>query len=102
MSTNSKKPALGDTVKHTITGFEGVVVAFTTWLNGCERLSVQPTKMTKEGKPHDSAVFDIQELVVTKAGTHAATPAPSPEAPVRRTGGDRPNVGRGQKTPERR
>ena len=91
-----KKPALGDTVKDTVTGFEGVVVAFTTWLNGCERLSVQPTKLDKESKPRDTVVFDIQQLVVVKAGTHA-----SPPVPQVRTGGDRPSVGRGQRTPAR-
>ncbi len=96
--TNPKKPALGDTVRHTITKFEGVVVAFTTWLNGCERLSVQPEKMDKDGKPRDTAVFDIQELVVVKAATHAPTQPPVPEV---KRGGDRPNVGRGQRTPSR-
>jgi hypothetical protein len=97
------KPALGDTVRHTITKFEGVVVAFTTWLNGCERLSVQPEKLDKDGKPRETQVFDIQELEVLKAGSHAQTQmVPAPEVVRSKPGGDRPSVGRGQRTPERR
>lgn len=93
MKHSKKKPALGDTVKDTVTGFSGVVVAYTVWLNGCERLSIQPTKLNKNGQPVESVAFDIQQLVVVKGASHA---------PIvhTRTGGDRRPVRRGQETPK--
>lgn len=102
-----QKPTLGDTVRHTITKFEGVVVAFTTWLNGCERISVQPQKLDpKEGKPREIQVFDIQELEVVKSASHPpvvhAQPAPRVMPASRDTGGPRQAMPRGQETPRRR
>ena len=99
---SKKKPALGDTVRHTITKFEGVVVGFTTWLNGCERLSVQPEGLDKDGKPRETSVFDIQELVVTKEHSHGPTQPIAPAVAHTAPGGDRSAVSRGQKTPSRR
>lgn len=75
---------LGQKVKHTITGFEGVVIAKTEWLNGCWRITVQSQSM-HEGKPIDPQVFDIEELeaIDDKKVTRASS----------RTGGGRPNTG---------
>ena len=39
---------LGDEVKDTITGFKGIVVARTEWLNGCARVTVQPQSKAME------------------------------------------------------
>lgn len=60
---------LGDTVKDTITGVEGVVVTVSDWLNGCQTISVQKRELDKDGKPHDRIAFDIEqvELVPEKA-----------------------------------
>ena len=41
---------LGDLVKDIISGFEGIVVADTQWLNGRRRLILQPRGL-HEGKP---------------------------------------------------
>ena len=49
MSTNREDIHLGDRVKDKLTGFSGVVVAITEWLNGCTRMAVQPEKLV-EGK----------------------------------------------------
>lgn len=74
---------LGDVAKDTITGFEGVVVARTEWLNNCVRLSLQPKKLQDNGKPIDSETFDETQLVVVEAGprhepvTHGG-PMPEP------------------------
>jgi hypothetical protein len=65
---------LGDTARDTISGFKGVVVASTTWLNGCLRLTLQPQTM-KDGKPADTATFDVEQLELVKA---AARPAARP------------------------
>lgn len=77
---------LGDVAKDTITGFEGVVVARTQWLIGCDRLTLQPQKL-KDGKPLDPITFDEPQcnLVKAKAAPRGSrtTGGPRPE-PVRR------------------
>lgn len=53
--------ALGDTVRETITGFTGVVVHHTTWLNGCRRVGIQPTQLGENKKPVDICIFDVEQ-----------------------------------------
>lgn len=53
---------LGAVAKDKITGFEGVVVARTEWLNGCARLCIQPQAL-HEGKPVEDHTFDENQLV---------------------------------------
>ena len=75
---------LGDEVRDTITGFEGVVVAVTKWLHGCRRITVQPRTL-HEGKVPDTASFDEPQVEVLKSASVATTGntgGPSPE-PVR-------------------
>jgi hypothetical protein len=94
---------LGDLVKDTVTGFKGIVICRSVWLNGCARLTVQPQSM-KDGKPIETQCFDELQIEVLKRGVvesenrDAAIP-PAPPALVtshpqqlRRTGGPRPNV----------
>lgn len=76
---------LGDKVKDRVTGLTGIVVARTDWLNGCIRMSVQPQEL-KDGKPVESSCFDIEELVLLKAGVVQ----PKPEK--KRTNGPMPSV----------
>lgn len=58
---------LGCRAKDSITGFEGIVVAATEWLNGCQRITIQPTEL-REGKPVDSLTFEVEQLeVITPA-----------------------------------
>jgi len=61
MKSNAKNLCLGDIAKDTITGFEGVVVAITEWLNGCLRITIQPQAM-KDGKPIGHETFDIEQV----------------------------------------
>lgn len=56
---------LGDIVKDTITGFEGVAIARTLWLNNCDRITIQPQEL-KDGKPIEAHTFDIDNVVVVK------------------------------------
>lgn len=74
---------LGDKVKDTISGFSGIVVAKTEWLNGCVRVTIQPL-IGKDGKLPESATFDIEQLVVLKSKASSI--------PQKVTGGDRPDV----------
>jgi len=57
---------LGDKVRDTITGFTGVVVGITNWLNGCTRYGIQHEKL-KDGKPLDIEWFDDSQVVSVKS-----------------------------------
>lgn len=57
---------LGDEVVDTVSGFSGIAVSKTDYLNGCSRISVQPA-VGKDGKLPDYATFDAPQLKVTKA-----------------------------------
>ncbi len=79
-----KKINLGDKVKDTVTGFTGIAIGETLWLNGCTRFVVQPEGVNKDGKVFETESIDENQLVVLKAkkvkeGQHE-------------TGGPRPNV----------
>jgi hypothetical protein len=59
----SKKIMLGDRVKDVVTGFAGIVIAETVWLNGCVRYAVQSDKL-KDGVPTESVWIDKQQLKI--------------------------------------
>ena len=58
---------LGDRVKDRITGYQGIVVAITYWLNKCTRITVQSEKL-KDEKPVDSSTFDDTDVVFVNHG----------------------------------
>lgn len=53
---------VGDVCKDTITGFKGVCVCRTEWLNGCARIGIQPQELSKEGTPIEIQMFDEQQV----------------------------------------
>ena len=55
---------LGDKVRDRVTGFKGIAVGKTTWLTGCDRITVQPEGVTKEGKLFETFSFDVDTLEV--------------------------------------
>ena len=59
---------LGDRARDSITGYEGIVIARSEWLNGCVRFELQSEKL-KDGVPHEPYWVDQQQiaLVVSKA-----------------------------------
>ena len=74
----------GDTVKDTVTGFTGVAICRTEWLNGCVRIGIQPQKL-KDGRPVESDTIDETQLELVKAGPRhgpraTGGPTPSPKA----------------------
>lgn len=73
---------LGDIARDTVTGFEGVVVAITKWLHGCDRVCIQPQKL-KDGKPIEGVTFDALQLELVKPMGHR---------PQTSTGGPRPDI----------
>lgn len=64
----SKEIEHGDKVKDKISGFKGIVVAITTWFNGCVRITVQPDKVKGDGTLPDGQTFDSQQIEVLKKG----------------------------------
>ena len=74
---------LGSLARDTITGFEGVIIARTEWLNGCVRVSLQPREL-KDGKPIEAICFDIQQVTLVEPGAGA----------TKQSGGPMPNPSR--------
>lgn len=58
---------LGSRVKDKISGFKGIVVARTEWLNGCWRYGVR-SKELKDGQPIETQWFDDVDLEVIDKG----------------------------------
>lgn len=54
----------GDLVKDLVTGFEGVVIMRTSWLHGCDRITVLPMGLNKDGQPKDDQTFDEQRVEI--------------------------------------
>lgn len=77
----------GDIVKDRVTGFKGMVVCISEWLNGCRRVTVQPTELDEKGEVRKTEAFDVEQLDVIQASAygfeHAKTGGPMPD-PVRR------------------
>jgi hypothetical protein len=57
---------LGDRVKDSVTGFQGIVVIISYYLQGCRRMVVQQETL-HEGKPVEPQYFDEPQLVRVKA-----------------------------------
>jgi hypothetical protein len=49
---------LGDYARAVITGFEGVVVAKVSYLQGCDQVCLQPQGLNEKGDYFDSRYFD--------------------------------------------
>jgi len=56
---------LGDEVKDTISGFKGIAISRHSYLQGCDRISIQPT-IDKDGKLPEQQSFDEPQLEVIK------------------------------------
>ena len=56
---------LGDKVKDTVTGFSGIAVCRSTYLQGCVRFGVQG-QVTKNEAPAEWQYFDEPQLKVVK------------------------------------
>jgi len=75
---------IGDKVKDIVTGFTGIAVAKTEWLNGCSRFGVQ-SDVLKDGMPTDTQWFDAPQLELVEAdkvrGGKRDTGGPIPSLP---------------------
>lgn len=61
------KVKLGKTYRDSISGFEGIAMARTTYLYGCERAMIVPTKLKSDGDFLPDCWFDEAQLVGVKA-----------------------------------
>jgi hypothetical protein len=71
--------SLGEMVKDKVTGFTGMVMARTEYLNGCVQVLVQPKGCDKEGKPKESVWMDEQRFT---AHSNAKAGGPQPTPPL--------------------
>ena len=75
---------LGDKVRDSVTGFKGIAVARTTWLHGCDRITIQPEGVDKSGKTYETQSFDEPQLILMTAKKISEgrrdTGGPRPEA----------------------
>lgn len=78
------KVELGDTVKDTILGYEGVVTQITEYLYGCRRIGIE---FKAPGGKLEEFTFDEPRLEVIKSKTERPKPKQD-------TGGDRPAMPR--------
>ncbi len=63
MKATPFKFELGEVLKDTISGFEGVAMARTQYHTGCNHYGLAPQKLTKEGKLPEWEFFDESRLV---------------------------------------
>ena len=59
---------LGQEVRDTVSGFQGIAVCRHIYLNGCARLSIQ-APIDKEGKLPEAVTFDEPQLEVIEKET---------------------------------
>lgn len=84
---------LGQEVQDRITGFKGIAVADTRYLQGCNRILVQP-KVNKDKTIPEPQSFDEPDLKIVSRGV-----LPEPEPKPKKKGGPRPMAQRAL-TPE--
>lgn len=87
------KYELGQEVEDIVTGFKGIVVSRTQYLNKCIRYGVQSTKLKDDGKIKDWEYIDEEQLEPVSEGiidkikkkfkNVTQTGGPRPDAPMR-------------------
>lgn len=85
-----KRMNLGDKVRDRITGFTGILIAKTEWLNGCVRAVIQPQALEK-GKVIEATTFDINQLELLEPNSFAQPKQITETPPARRRAGPMPD-----------
>ena len=75
---------IGDRMKDTISGFQGIATGMTEYLNGCRQFLIKTEKLDKEGKAIEGMWIDEQYLEVTSP---AVLPNPFALVAAAREGG---------------
>jgi len=94
------KFGLGDELKDQVSGYVGVVVARTQWLNGCKRYTLDSQTMV-DGKLVDSISVDEQQLTLLTRRKIDVGQDKYAEPAVKPPGGPRPTPTRSRSTPSR-
>jgi len=73
---------LGKQGRDLVTGYKGIVVCVTTWMNQCRRITLQSQEM-KDGKPVETICIDFEQLKIIGKGLSieakpSGGPMPSP------------------------
>lgn len=86
---------LGDKAQDKITGFVGIVMGHTKWIHGCDRFTLQPLGLDKDGKPIEMRTFDEAQLSIVEKHAYVGDRPPA-------TFGAAPKPGGPADNPERR
>lgn len=81
MEPNDFKFNLGDVLRCSINGFEGVCVSRSQWLANCNTYGIQPRDLDDKGMPKESKHFDEPLLALVETG--AITPSRETGGPER-------------------
>lgn len=73
---------LGQSVREKVTGIEGFVLAVSFDLYGCVQAEVKPVGTKSDGKPWDSAWYDVSRL---KEGSHLSVDVDTPSVETLRS-----------------
>ena len=60
----AKNVQLGSVVRDRITGFTGIVFGRHEYLTGCNKITIQPRSLDKDGAPRKTEWFDEQTIEV--------------------------------------
>lgn len=86
---------LGDEVRDEVSGITGIVVGITTFIHGCERITISPKVKKDAVTPPDSFTIDLpQAILIKKSVVSTTNPLSDSEKgdgqTVRKTGGPAP------------
>jgi len=70
---------LGEIVRDSISGFEGVAVARAEYLNGCISYQVEPARLNEDGSIPKAEWFDEQRLTERSGATAGGPQCHPPE-----------------------
>ncbi len=71
----------GDKVQDQVTGFEGIIIGVSRYINGCTQYGVRP-RVDKDGKMVDAEWFDEDrlEVITTQALQLESSPTGGPQS----------------------
>lgn len=73
---------LGDKVKDSVSGFTGIAISKHIYLQGCDRVSIQPP-IDKEGKLPEIQSFDEPQVIVIKSKVAKKKKGEKPGGPAK-------------------
>ena len=88
---SKRKVHLGDKVKDEVSGLTGIVVGITTFLHGCQRITIHPQVKKGETELPDTFTVDEPQCKIIKRGAARTTNPPDDDDDEdKKTGGPAP------------